>query len=341
MPATPTHRCPACGATQVRGGKTTFPEASLREYGCMSCGLYEERRSDDADFATWLDSWRYEPPESLCTLGRGALYARIVQRPLDDAARLAYADLIAGDESERAEFIRLQIARFNDDVAQGVLSNYPMGREGQLLERHGLDWGRFIEPYARPIIHPPPRPKHEKLWPGYDFERGFVARLRIDAVTWAAKSDEILALAPIEHLILTGPGPFIPALQVPGLAQMRSLDLGLLGLGDEEAIVLAGRKDLQRLKWLNLHYNRISTPGLDALLANYQIRKLPIVILRNNPADPTIFCDYEYNRYTPAEMSSHGLAAERRYGRIDWIHVTPDITPDYAHAGSARIDYHP
>jgi uncharacterized protein (DUF983 family) len=50
-------KCPRCGSTDVHGGKFTFPENVLREFGCRACGLDEFRRSDDADFAQWLQSW--------------------------------------------------------------------------------------------------------------------------------------------------------------------------------------------------------------------------------------------------------------------------------------------
>jgi hypothetical protein len=57
-------RCPNCGSTNVRGKHTDFIEAGLREYGCLSCGHFEDRRTDDPDYAEWLGRWRLPPGEA-------------------------------------------------------------------------------------------------------------------------------------------------------------------------------------------------------------------------------------------------------------------------------------
>jgi hypothetical protein len=64
--------CPRCGSHDVRGGKHTLDHAdpsgdgwirlSARDRGCMSCGLYESRQSDDPDYGAWLNTWN-APPE--------------------------------------------------------------------------------------------------------------------------------------------------------------------------------------------------------------------------------------------------------------------------------------
>ena len=55
-------RCPRCGSTQVRGAKFGFATASLREFGCESCGLVEDRRTDAPDFKEWLARWKSDAP---------------------------------------------------------------------------------------------------------------------------------------------------------------------------------------------------------------------------------------------------------------------------------------
>ena len=54
-------RCPRCGSYGARKTTTAFAEVTLVEMQCDSCRLFEERRSDAADFAAWLERWRGRP----------------------------------------------------------------------------------------------------------------------------------------------------------------------------------------------------------------------------------------------------------------------------------------
>lgn len=65
------HRCPRCGSDRVRGAKVTldYPDPSGegtirlsgRERGCLSCGLFESRRSDDPGWGEWVRTWDAPP----------------------------------------------------------------------------------------------------------------------------------------------------------------------------------------------------------------------------------------------------------------------------------------
>jgi hypothetical protein len=60
-------RCPRCGSGDVRGGKATLDHPdpagsgwirlSTREFGCLACGLFETRRTDDPGFGAWYVTW--------------------------------------------------------------------------------------------------------------------------------------------------------------------------------------------------------------------------------------------------------------------------------------------
>jgi hypothetical protein len=50
-------RCPRCSSENIRGMHHDFGDAGLREYGCLDCGLIEDRRTDDADYRDWLERW--------------------------------------------------------------------------------------------------------------------------------------------------------------------------------------------------------------------------------------------------------------------------------------------
>lgn len=125
---------------------------------------------------------------------RGLLQA-IYDDPDDDAVRLVYADFLEENgEAHRAEFIRLQIDRANQQKEPP-----PSHRENALLRQHFDDWTREARPFD---------PDRMSL----QFRRGFVESARIDGGT-----DEDLAV--VRRL---------PELQV---VELLSCDVSPAGLG--------------------------------------------------------------------------------------------------------------
>lgn len=260
------------------------------------------------------------------------LFAQIVRDPDDDAPRLAYADAIQPTEPARADFIRMQIARFHDERARGVTTEEPSRAELLLLRQHGATWAQAIAPFARAGGGRPDRPP----FPGYGFERGFVAHLRTDPDVFVARGDELLALAPIQHLDLTTAGAILPALTSPRLGQMRTLRLSQLGLTDADAVALAERGHLARCEWLDLTANRIGPGGVKALLASPAIRAIKVVLLRGNPSDPAVMVSHDMGDVIVDGLPPSGKMAEQAYGRIDWLHLVMRDLPDRFHATAAR-----
>ena len=321
-------RCPECGSFRVRPSKFGMAGGHLREFGCLTCRIVEDRRSDAPDYVAWVDRWtptfasvsveanRLVPsqvtPDTLTELRQ-----RIAARPHDDALRLAYATVIVGRQPERAEFIRLQIQRYYDEAWRGVPYGRPGHRESTLKARHALDWTRSIRPFARAY-------RSDAPFQGVEFERGFVADIRTEPEMWADMGDRLLQMAPIEHLTLTPDGPFIAALTSPNLARIRTLRLNQLGLGDDEAIALADHGHLDRCDALDLSGNRITTRGFKALLANPTIRSMPVVRLYSNPCDPHVWVAQDLDGgLVDWGLQGTGVEAEREYGRIDWLHIPP------------------
>lgn len=259
------------------------------------------------------------------------LYRDIVRDPDDDAPRLAYADAIAADQPERAELIRLQVARYRDERARGVAHEEPSRREVLLLHHHGAAWAQDLAPFARAGGGRPDQP-----FKGYGFERGFVAHLRTDPDVIVAHGDQLLELAPIQHLDLTPRGAIVPALTSPIFGRMRTLTLSQLGLGDAEAIALAERGHLERCEWLDLSANRIGLHGVRALLGSKAIRDIKVVILRGNPSDPAVMVSHDMGDLIVDGLPTSGAAAEKTYGRIDWLHFVVRDLPDRFHAAAAR-----
>jgi uncharacterized protein (TIGR02996 family) len=259
------------------------------------------------------------------------LYEAIVRNPDDDDLRLKYADAAVSWDVALSEFIRLQVARSRDEAAQGVYRGTPSAREAELRAKHGSRWGRFIAPYARAYISDAP-------FQGYEFERGFVARLRTEPDMVGDMCDELLAMAPIQHLDLTNNGPFIPALTAPCLGKMRSLSCNGIGLGDNDAVALAERGHLDRCEYLDLSGNKIGRAGVAALLANPVIRNMAVVLLTGNPGDPAELIGQDADGNLVLEgLPPDGRDAEARFGRIPWLHLPPLGVPDRFHARTARI----
>src|SRR5688572_15341239 len=86
----------------------------------------------------------------------------IYEHPEDDGARRSYADWLIEQGDVRGELIVLQLARA---AKRGTIAQER--REAELLLQHGQSWvGRFAKHIA-----------------GFRFERGFLARCRLRAVT--------------------------------------------------------------------------------------------------------------------------------------------------------------
>lgn len=259
------------------------------------------------------------------------LYDAIVRRPDDDGLRLQYADAALSWDTALSEFVRLQVARSNEEALRGALASQPSAREAELRASHGSRWGRFIAPYARAYMS-------DASFRGYDFERGFVALLRTEPDMVGDMCDELIAMAPIQHLDLTSNGPFIPALTAPCLGKMRSLVCNAIGLSDADAIALAERGHLDRCEYLDLSGNKIGRTGVAALLANPLIRKMPVVLLTGNPGDPAELIGQDADGNLVLEgLPSDGRNAEARYGRIPWLHLPPLELPDRFHARTAGL----
>jgi uncharacterized protein (TIGR02996 family) len=317
-------RCPRCDSTDVRPGKFGLGDAELHEFTCHSCNLWEDHRSDEPDFARWWQRW-HAPARGIT----GPLLAAVCARPDDDLPRLALADALASTEPERAELIRLQVARAREERNTGTRVGEPGRRELDLLARHGAAWARPLEPYARATTRPRPDP-------GWRFERGFIGFVRVTADTLVDSGDAVFALAPIRHLDLI-PGvsgaPMRPALTSPHLGRLHSLGLVGCGLDDDDAAALASNPHLGALRWLDLRDNQITERGAAALAASPLIRAIPLVLLAGNPGDPAQQYSLDWDSsVADSWLPSAGAALEAEHGDIAWLRLPPyHLQPDRFH----------
>ena len=185
---------------------------------------------------------------------RDAFLESILAEPDDDTPRLIFADWLDEHDDPLGEFIRVQMQLASlpeDDERRPELKQ----RERRLLGAHGREWARAVRP----------------LVTDYEFRRGFVEEVRLDARRFPANAAALFRAAPIRQLLLERPrygAPPAPPLDpnrlaaCPELARVKSLNVDLTD-GDALAALL-GSPHLTNLTSLRL---RVGDGGnLPALL---------------------------------------------------------------------------
>lgn len=240
------------------------------------------------------------------------LFQAVIDDPDADAPRLAYAEgCEAAGQRERAQFIRLQ-------VEAAVLARQPAGewwrparRADQMLEPHREEW-------AGPV-------GGRVAW--YDFYRGFVEVVKLDAGAFLVQAGELYRLAPIRRLVLTGVKPVVGDLFAsPYLGRIVQLSMERQGLDDRDLEVLAASPYLGKLAWLDLHWNPITVAGVEALAASSGLGALRYVGLAGTEADAAsevVGEDWDGTLF-PNGPGAPGAAIERRHGRKAWLHTVED-----------------
>ncbi len=142
----------------------------------------------------------------------------IREDPDQPVHRLIYADwLQEGDDpvqSARGEFIRLQCLleqMAGDDPQRPTVQ----ARERELCDQFGRIWAAPVKPLVR----------------SYEFRRGFVERIRLDAVAFLRHADRLFQLAPIVQVELSARSANLLALAgSPHLGRVTSLELDCSGV---------------------------------------------------------------------------------------------------------------
>jgi uncharacterized protein (TIGR02996 family) len=251
----------------------------------------------------------------------------ILESPDDYSPRLLFADWLDEQGDPRGELIRVQcelasLARdpalpafgywqFGDwDVDLASLTAAPawqFERQSDLLdlERRLLDQNEetWIAP-LRGMVGPCPmspgelqdfleRPKRieEPLY-GWDFRRGLVEAVRMEARAFVQDADHLLRSAPIHNVWLYRPAGLIQSLAaLPVLAWLTALDLGEASIyhhnmdciRDADLVALAACPYLSQLTTLGLSYHDIGIRGLKALVDSPNLPQLTALNLGGNP----------------------------------------------------------
>lgn len=169
-----------------------------------------------------------------------ALLRAIIDSPDDDAARLVYADwLEEHGQSERAEFIRVQIHRENlpaDDAERSPLRE----REREILAQHEDAWRRELPRLSGVNWH--------RFW------RGFVSGA--DVACWKhfrRGYDSLCSATPVQFLrVFSISVPQIrELLQMPLLRHLRGLGITTSEMTDDGLLPFTDCPNLVKLRWLS------------------------------------------------------------------------------------------
>lgn len=235
----------------------------------------------------------------------------VLDAPDDDAPRLAYAKWSEdqGDPTSiaRGELIRAQIDLAHRDPEE-VRTGRAFGvqqRIKELVDLHGTSW-------AQPLLG----------WvDAFHFLRGFVGLIGLSARSFLDHGDRILALAPVQHLDLTGIRDVDEALaDSPLLANIRSLSMNGCGLHDLHLQLLAASPHLTNLRWLSVADNHLGLAAAEALAASPHLRNLRFASFRGNPVDPVEKLGYDSGIVVSSWMPPEGKDLEARFGHQPWLH---------------------
>jgi hypothetical protein len=246
------------------------------------------------------------------------LIARVLADPEDDRPRRELADQLT-EIDPRGEFVKLQLDAYDHLRRHGRWPDAGKARMGQLQRSYANLWTTGLGPVD-----------------AYEFRRGFIERIKVDAATFLKLADAIFKYHPVRHLQLTGAAAVIDALFAsPHLARMRSLDLSKNKIGDHGVEALARSAHLGKLRWLDLSYNGITEKGAEALAASRGLPDLQYVRFEGNggtmPVPTEGGVDHDGSVLDP-EYSPLNRRLVKTYGSKPWLTRVPahllDGTPD-------------
>jgi uncharacterized protein (TIGR02996 family) len=192
------------------------------------------------------------------------------EHPDDDTPRLVYADWLeekgTPTDTARAAFIRTQCRLAPlalDDPERLELQE----QADELLLRHEDEW-------VGPL---------RDLADDWQFERGFVERVRISGEAFLANADRLTAATPLRAVELRVDSKDLPELAgCPHLSHLEVLDLRRCRLPDAALLHLVRSPHLGRLRALDLDSNRIEGPFVQALAGSDLLPRLRRLDLTEN-----------------------------------------------------------
>jgi uncharacterized protein (TIGR02996 family) len=234
-----------------------------------------------------------------------AFLADIVEHPDDDTVRLIFADWLEEQgDGDRAEFIRVQIELEKLSPTHRDRSRLRR-REQELWKKHSNEWKKEVQAWAQKKVA---------------FERGFAAHISCTGRELMAGLKGVLARAPIRSVELqTFDDSHLRGLAShPGLARLRSLDLGYGTWTPAGLEVLCASPLLAGLRTLDVGMREAEGPHVAEVLASSPfLQQLTRLILRGGSlgerggrflASPT-FANLSRLELYGTDLGSEGTAA--------------------------------
>jgi uncharacterized protein (TIGR02996 family) len=194
----------------------------------------------------------------------------ILARYTDDGPRLIYADYLAEShipaDVARGELIRIQCALSRlpgDDPRRPDL----VACEAELLQEYRSIWGEGLS----------------QLVVGWEFRRGLLDVVSIDAQTFLARGDELFRRAPIRRVRILDAARHLPRLvNCPFLTSVRELDLCGNDLGNGGVNLLLRSPYLTAVESLDLSFNGVCDGGVRLLALSSALPRLRELALNDN-----------------------------------------------------------
>lgn len=241
--------------------------------------------------------------------------ARVLRDPEQDEPRWQYASLMDSAGDARGEFIRLQIA---EALAENQSARTIYGLRANLLRQsRGGEWAAGVAP----------------LVADYQFQRGFVAAVKMPARAFLERAPTLFSRAPIRHLDLSDVRECAEELFAsPHLLHIRSLSMNQCQLDDGDVMRFANSPYVRELRWLSLALNRIGLQGAEWLAMSPNLPKLLYVNFRGNEVDPGQQFTHDQGYVVDSWLPEEGRELEARFGPLRWLHCEArtlnEVPPD-------------
>ena len=236
------------------------------------------------------------------------LFQTVLADPDNDAPRLMYADFLEKHGNvKQAEFIRRQI-RAADEYPTGEADEYWQNKIWEV--RYGND-----ALFAGAI---------KDLVKEYDFYRGFVAHVELNAADFLARSKQLFQLAPIEFVSFNQAKPHLEKIiHEPALQKLHAIALSGNDLEDDDVKRLFGSPYLTGLRWLDLSHNNLGESSAEAIASSAYSQQLRYVSLSGNPYDTDT--KMYFDGIGVADIVFGGAELEKQFGFLPWLHVPADV----------------
>ena len=246
------------------------------------------------------------------------LLQAVLEKPDDDAPRLAYAAWCDQSRNPRGEFIRVQIALVRAGEMADAGRRLELGsREDRLLRDYRGTWGQPIG----------------AMVDDFSFDRGFIEMVTTSARRFLQNAERLFALVPLRHLDLTEVLPVAKELFAsPHLKRLTSLSMDGCQLTDLHLKEFAEAQGASQLRWLSVAKNHLGLDGADALARSPLSASLQYANFYGNPVDPTAIYAQENELIMSTWLPEEGKLLELRHGHLAWLRrngqTMRDLVPD-------------